>query len=55
MVQRSVSAPDLFIIYIHDLLAAIHSTYVEMNLFADDGPPSLFSASPLSLSCCIRN
>ena len=34
--QGSVSAPQLFIIYIHDLIDVIHSAYIRINLFADD-------------------
>jgi len=34
--QGAVSAPYLFIIYIHDLIAFIHSTCVNISLFADD-------------------
>ena len=34
--QGSVSAPQLFIIYIHDLIDAIQSQYIHINLFADD-------------------
>ena len=34
--QGSVSAPQLFIIYIHDLFDAIQSQYVRIQLFADD-------------------
>ena len=34
--QGGVSAPQLFTIYIHDLVAAISSIYIKINLFADD-------------------
>ena len=34
--QGGVSAPQLFIIYIHDLVDAINSIYIKLNLFADD-------------------
>ena len=34
--KGSVSAPYLFIIYIHDLIAFIHSVCIKINLFADD-------------------
>ena len=34
--QGAVSAPYLFIIYIHDLIALIQSAYIQINLFADD-------------------
>lgn len=34
--QGGVSAPQLFIIYIHDLIDAINSIYIKINLFADD-------------------
>jgi hypothetical protein len=34
--QGGVSAPQLFTIYIHDLVAAIESIYIKINLFADD-------------------
>ena len=34
--QGGVSAPQLFTIYIHDLVAAIDSIYIKINLFADD-------------------
>jgi len=34
--QGAVSAPYLFIIYIHDLIAFIQSTCVDISLFADD-------------------
>lgn len=34
--QGGVSAPQLFTIYIHDLVAAVDSIYIKINLFADD-------------------
>ena len=34
--QGAVSAPYLFIIYIHELVALLQSTFVHINLFADD-------------------
>jgi hypothetical protein len=34
--QGSVSAPQLFIIYIHDIILAIASAYTTINKFADD-------------------
>ena len=34
--QGGVSAPQLFTIYIHDLVAAVDSLYIKINLFADD-------------------
>ena len=34
--QGGVSAPQLFTIYIHDLVDAINSGYIKINLFADD-------------------
>jgi hypothetical protein len=34
--QGGVSAPQLFTIYIHDLVDAISSIYIHINLFADD-------------------
>ena len=34
--QGAVSAPYLFIIYIHDLIAAIQSSCIQISLFADD-------------------
>jgi hypothetical protein len=34
--QGGVSAPQLFTIYIHDLVDAINSIYIKINLFADD-------------------
>src|SRR6185437_13884673 len=34
--QGGVSAPQLFIIYIHDLVDAVNSIYIKVNLFADD-------------------
>lgn len=34
--QGGVSAPQLFTIYIHDLVRAISSIYIMINLFADD-------------------
>ena len=34
--QGGVSAPRLFTIYIHDLVEAIDSIYIKVNLFADD-------------------
>jgi hypothetical protein len=34
--QGGVSAPQLFTIYIHDLVDAIDSIYIKINLFADD-------------------
>ena len=34
--QGGVSAPQLFITYIHDMCDAINSIYIKMNLYADD-------------------
>jgi Reverse transcriptase (RNA-dependent DNA polymerase)/Endonuclease-reverse transcriptase len=34
--QGAVSAPYLFIIYIHDVVVFIQSVYIQINLFADD-------------------
>ena len=34
--QGGVSAPQLFSIYIHDLVETINSVYININLFADD-------------------
>ena len=34
--QGGVSAPQLFTIYIHDLVDAINSVFIKINLFADD-------------------